>query len=68
MINVKLKYWLKVRGYTQKQFAEITGLREATISELANNQRSAINKDHLVIVMKALKLNKIEDILEVIGL
>ncbi|WP_438298453.1 helix-turn-helix domain-containing protein [Sporosarcina sp. FA15] len=41
---------------TQKDLAERTGLRANAISEMVNNQRSTINREHAVIVANALEI------------
>lgn len=62
--RVKLKDALFERGMTQKELAEVTGLRESTISEIASNSRSTINKAHLSKIMDALDMNELDQILE----
>jgi putative transcriptional regulator len=62
--RIKLGEILASRGITQTEFAKKTGLRQATISELANNTRTIINKNHLSIVMDALNLVDMNDIIE----
>ena len=56
---------LAERNMTQKELAEITGIRPAAISEICNNQRSSINRDHLTKIAEALE---IEDIREIVNL
>lgn len=60
---ITLKKALEDRGMTQKELAEITGIREATISEIANNTRNVINKVHLGKIMEALNITDLNDIL-----
>lgn len=62
-VYLKLKEVLKERGITQKELAEMTGIRPTTISEMVNNQRSTINKEHL---RKIIEVLEIEDIREII--
>lgn len=64
MINIKLKEVLAAKGITQKELAEVTGLRPTTISEMARNNRTTINKEHLESVMKALDVKEISEIIE----
>jgi putative transcriptional regulator len=64
-IRIKIKEICNSRGYTQKQLAEITGLREADISEMGNNQRTTFNKDKLCILATALQM-ELEDLVEFI--
>lgn len=63
-LHVKLKEVLVERNITQKQLVEMTGLRPAAISELVNNQRLSITKDHIVRICEALEIKDIEEILE----
>ena len=63
-LNVKLKEALEIRGMTQLELAERTGLKPSTISELANNKRSAINRQYIVTVANALGIDDIRDIID----
>jgi len=63
-INIKLKQLLKEKNVTQKELAEKTGLREATISEIANNARTTINKEQIIAIMKALGVKELDKIIE----
>jgi putative transcriptional regulator len=62
--NFKLRELLERRGMTQKELAELTGIREATISEMVNDSRSVYNKTHIVKVMDALNVTDLNEILE----
>lgn len=64
MIEVKLKKIIEERGISQKQLVEMTGIRPNTISEIVNNQRSTINREHLAIICKALEITSMDEILE----
>lgn len=64
ILRVKLKEVLKERGITQMQLVEMTGLRSAAVSELVNNQRQSIKKEHIEKIAQALDLKRVEDILE----
>ncbi|WP_088032760.1 helix-turn-helix domain-containing protein [Evansella clarkii] len=50
---------------TQKQLAEMTGIRTAAISELYNNQRNSINRDHLMKIADALEIDDIRELLHI---
>ncbi|WP_429843928.1 helix-turn-helix domain-containing protein [Brevibacillus sp. FIR094] len=63
-INLKLKDLLQKRGITQKQLAEMTGLHESTLSDMARDSRTAINKKHLQLIMSALNIDDFNEILE----
>jgi putative transcriptional regulator len=62
---MKLRHVLDRKGVSQKELALKTGLREATISEIINDTRSAYNKVHLLKIMKALNITDLSEILEV---
>jgi putative transcriptional regulator len=64
--KLKIKQLVEEKGISQAELAEMTGLRCATISEMARNSRSVINKVHLAKVMDALDVNELSDILELI--
>jgi transcriptional regulator with XRE-family HTH domain len=63
--HMKLKEVLERKGISQKELAAMTGLREATISELVNDSRSAYNKKHLLKIMEVLNISDLSEILEV---
>lgn len=63
MIKLKLKTILENRDIRQKDFAETTGLRPATISEMCTNGRIMINKKNLEIVMRELEIDDFNEIL-----
>lgn len=63
-LYVKLADVLNERGLTQKDCVEMTGLRAATISEIANNRRSSVNREHLGIIAKALNITDVSELLE----
>lgn len=64
-MRIKLDELLKERNITQKELAEITGIRPAAISELYNNQRKSINREHIEKIAEALKINDISQIITI---
>mgnify|MGYP001379945979 CR=1 FL=1 len=68
-LYVRLVELLKERNLTQVQLNELikekTGkeLRAAAISELANNQRRSINREHLERIAKALDITEINKLI-----
>lgn len=64
VFNMKLKEVLERKGISQKELSRMTGIREGTISELANNSRTVYNKNHLIKIMKALNIVELSDLLE----
>ena len=65
-LRVKLKEVLQERNMTQLELVKLTGLRSAVVSELCNNQRMSIKKDHITKICVALDINDIRDILELV--
>ncbi|WP_342540966.1 helix-turn-helix transcriptional regulator [Heyndrickxia sp. FSL K6-6286] len=63
-LNIKLDELLKKEGLTQKQLHEMTGIRTAAISELFNNQRKSINREHIEKIATALNIKDINEIIE----
>lgn len=61
----KLDDALEARGMTQNKLSAITGLRQATISELINGERSAITKAHFLVVMIALRITDITELIDI---
>ena len=63
-MRIKLKEVMEQRGITQLKLSEITGVRQAAISEIVNNRRDTINKAHLETICKALEIVDFNEILE----
>jgi putative transcriptional regulator len=66
IFRLKINERLAERGMTKKELSELSGVRAAAISEMANNSRTVMNKVHLAKIMGALNLTKLDDILELI--
>ena len=56
MLYVKLAEILEERGLTRNALAEMTGLRPNVVSEICNNQRTTVNREHLARIAKALEI------------
>ena len=63
-IEIKLKQLLKERQIEQKDLAEMTGLSNRTISELATNKMERIPKSALCKIAKALEIDDIRLIID----
>ena len=64
-IVYKLEDILQKRGLSQRQLSELTGIRQATISNLATGKSQLINKDILFALMFALRITDISDIIDI---
>lgn len=62
-LKVRLSDLLKERGMTQKQLSELTGIRPAAISEICNNQRTSINREHIEKIADCLDIQDIRDLI-----
>jgi putative transcriptional regulator len=63
-VKIKLKNLLIERNLTQKELAEMTGLREATISAICRNNLDKINLKHLKLIMTALNISEFDKMFE----
>jgi transcriptional regulator with XRE-family HTH domain len=64
-LEVTLKEVLKENNLTQKNLSELTGIREAAISELSNKKRGSINIKHLETIINRLNINDITKIINI---
>jgi putative transcriptional regulator len=62
-LRVKLDEVLKDRNMSQKELAGLTGIRPAAISELYNNQRKSINREHIEKIAAALDISDINELI-----
>ena len=62
---IKLDDLLKERGLTQKDLANLTGMRVGTISEIVNGKGISLNKIQLLSIMVALRLTSLNQLLDV---
>lgn len=65
-IQVNLKEVLKERNMTQKDLAEISGLAESQISNIASNRTNSINKEHVANIIKVLKIKDLNTLFSVV--
>ena len=55
---------LKERGMTNKKLSELTGLTPNMVSEIANNQRSTINRKHIGLIASVLNIDNPAELFE----
>lgn len=63
-VRIRLKELLEKRGIKQKQLAEMTGIRESTISDICRESRTVMNFEHISKIAKALNITDISDLIE----
>jgi transcriptional regulator with XRE-family HTH domain len=62
-VKLYVKELLNEKGITQKKLAELTGLRENTISDIVRNSRTAVNFEHLGKIATALDVDDIRKLI-----
>lgn len=62
-ISIRLKALLDERGLTQKDLAEMTGIRPAAISALSRSFVERLNIDHMERIVNALELNDLNELI-----
>lgn len=63
-IKLKVKELLEERGITQKKLAQMSGIRESTISDIVRGTRTVINFEHLSKVAEALEIDNISQLID----
>lgn len=62
-IRLRLNEVMTQRGLTQTQLAELSGVRQAAISEMSRNIREQINLKTLLKIADALEIDDISELL-----
>ena len=62
---VKIDDLIEARGISQRQLSEMTGIQLGYLSDFILGKTTTINKTHLLALMFALRVDTIEDIVEV---
>ena len=64
-IKLKVKELLEEREITQKKLAQMSGIRESTISDIVRGTRTVINFEHLSKVAEALEIDNISQLIDI---
>ncbi|MEZ3471611.1 MAG: helix-turn-helix transcriptional regulator [Lachnospiraceae bacterium] len=64
IVKLKVKEAIEERGITQKKLAEMSGIRESTISDIVRGTRTVINFEHLSKIAEALEVNSITELID----
>ncbi|PFW43830.1 XRE family transcriptional regulator [Priestia megaterium] len=64
-VKIKLTEVLESRGLTQGDLHYMTGIRLATLSEIANGKKQSFYFIHLVAIMCALRITDMREIIDV---
>ncbi|MGZ9516944.1 helix-turn-helix domain-containing protein [Staphylococcus epidermidis] len=65
-LKMKLKDLLSEKKMTQKGLAEITKIRESTISDIIRGNRTVLNFNHISRIASALEIEDIRELMEFI--
>ena len=63
-VKLKVKELLEERNITQKKLAQISGIRESTISDIVRGTRTVINFEHLCKIAVALEIDNISQLID----
>lgn len=63
-IKLKVKELLEEREITQKKLAQMSGIRESTISDIVRGTRTVINFEHLSKVAEVLEIDNISQLID----
>lgn len=64
VIKLKVKDALEKRELSQKRLAEMSGIRESTISDIVRGTRTVINFEHLSKIAEALEITDIRELID----
>ena len=62
--KIKVKEALDKRELSQKKLAEMSGIRESTISDIVRGTRTVINFEHISKIAEALKITDIRELID----
>lgn len=63
-VRLKVKETLKNHNISQKELAEMAGIRESTISDIVRETRTVINFEHLSKIANALGITDIRELID----
>lgn len=64
VVRLKVKAALENRELSQKKLAELSGIRESTISDIVRGTRTVINFEHLSKIAEALEVGDIRELID----
>ena len=64
VVKLKVKDALEKRELSQKRLAEMSGIRESTISDIVRGTRTVINFEHLSNIAEALEITDIRELID----
>ena len=64
VVKLKVNVALEKRELNQKKLAEMSGIRESTISDIVRGTRTVINFEHLSKIAEALEVTDIRELID----
>lgn len=64
VVKLKVKEAIEKKHITQKKLAELSGIRESTISDIVRGSRTVINFEHLSKIAEALEVKQINELID----
>lgn len=64
-ITIQLKQFMKQNNLRQQDVAEKTGLKQSTVSEIANGRRDSINKVYMEKIINAYNINDLNKLIRI---
>ena len=64
IVKLKVKEAIEKRDITQKKLAEMSGIRESTVSDIVRGTRTVINFEHLSKIAEALQVKDIRELID----
>ena len=64
VVKLKVQEALESRKLSQKKLAEMSGIRESTISDIVRGTRTVINFEHLSKIAEALEVTDIRELID----
>ena len=64
VVKLKVKEALDKWELSQKKLAEMSGIRESTISDIVRGTRTVINFEHISKIAEALKITDIRELID----
>ena len=64
IVKLKVKEAIEKRDITQKKLAELSSIRETTISDIVRGTRTVINFEHLSKIAEALQVEDIRELID----
>ncbi|NLC96005.1 MAG: helix-turn-helix transcriptional regulator [Erysipelotrichaceae bacterium] len=65
-VKLLIKDLIEEKGISQKKLAEMSNVRESTVSDIVRGNRTVINFDHLAKIAEALEIEDISKLIKIV--